>query len=365
MDHACAGRAARLRPTGRPRTLSPGRLHRTLQAHWETWRPYTLAYPGLVGLAGAATQNAATTSALIASGTCTTLGWLGAHYLGDYFDRDLDAVSKPQRPLPSGRLHPGTARVCGALALLTAAGITLLVRWPVVVAVLLALAGIVAYSRLLKHRGLWGNVARGMLMALAVLYGAAVAAPTGEPPSWQVASVALIVLLHDTATNIVGTLRDVAGDRAGGYRTLPVQRGLAHATRTATALYAAALLLAAGTAVLVAHRAAYLLLLIASAVTGAVALVPLLRSGGGLGPRAALHGHEVLVGERLVLAAAVLAGSWGLMAALAALLPLLAVSLVSQHRMRAKHEFPLAPITDVPDAGTPGTSQGHTSDAGR
>lgn len=338
---------------------SRGRLRGAARAHLETWRPYTLAYPGLVGLAGAAAGgSAAGASALVAAWACPTLGWLGGHYLGDYFDRDLDAIGKPQRPIPSGRLSPGTARACGILAVLAAAVIAAVVSWPVVVAVVAALAGVVAYSRLLKGRGIWGNAVRGTLTALAVLFGAAVTVPLGTPPSWRAVPVAVVLLLHDTASNLVGTLRDVDGDRAGGYRTLPVQRGPAFATRVAALLYGTALLVAAAAVLPAAeHMVACLVLLLAAVGAGAVAFVPLLRSGAVPTAPAALRAHEVLVGERLVLAGAVLAGGWGAVTGLAVLLPLLAVSLPAQRRMRRRHEFPPGhhppAAGDVPLDGVP------------
>lgn len=343
-----------------------------LRAHLETWRPYTLAYPGLVGLAGAAAGAGRHTAAGVAAAwLCTTLGWLGGHYLGDYFDRDLDAIGKPQRPIPSGRLGAGTARACGLAAVLTAAAVAAAVNWPVVIGVVLALAGIVAYSRLLKGRGILGNAVRGLLTALAVLFGAAVAAPLGQPPSWQVLPVALAFLLHDTASNLVGTLRDVDGDRAGGYRTVPVVRGLAASARIAAGLYAAGLAAAAGHVLGAGHPAGCAALTALAAAAGAWALAPLLRTAS-LGARLALRSHEVLVGERLVLAAAVLAGGWGMLPALGWLLPLLALSLLTQQRMRGRHEFPAdaappaippgrtggteppsPPLTPVPAAGAP------------
>lgn len=282
-----------------------------LRAHLETWRPYTLAYPGLVGLAGAAAgASGPTREGVVAAWLCPTLGWLGGHYLGDYFDRDLDAIGKPQRPIPSGRLGAGTARACGLGAVLAAALVTLAVNWPVVVGVALALAGVVAYSRLLKGRGILGNGVRGLLTALAVLFGAWVAAPPGQTPSWQVLPVALVFLPHDTASNLVGTLRDVEGDRAGGYRTVPVVRGLDAAVRISALLYAAALAAAVVHVSGAGEAAACGALVAVAAVAGAWAFLPLLRTASP-GARLALRSHEVLVGERLVLAAAVIAGGWG------------------------------------------------------
>src|SRR5262245_41247002 len=78
-------------------------------AHVQTWRPYTLPYPGLIGLAGAVLGGERVVFRLAMVWLGVTLGWLGGLYLGDWFDRELDAIAKPQRPIPSGRLLPGEA----------------------------------------------------------------------------------------------------------------------------------------------------------------------------------------------------------------------------------------------------------------
>ncbi|GHH68189.1 SCO3242 family prenyltransferase [Promicromonospora soli] len=47
--------------------------------------------------------------------------YLGGMALNDYADRDVDAVERPERPVPSGRVTPGTALAVGAA--LTAGGV--------------------------------------------------------------------------------------------------------------------------------------------------------------------------------------------------------------------------------------------------
>ncbi|HVQ01481.1 MAG TPA: UbiA family prenyltransferase, partial [Candidatus Thermoplasmatota archaeon] len=38
--------------------------------------------------------------------------------------------------------------------------------------------------------------------------------------------LALVFLLHDTNSNLVGAIRDIEGDKQGGYRTIPVAYGI-------------------------------------------------------------------------------------------------------------------------------------------
>ncbi|WP_314174669.1 UbiA family prenyltransferase [Streptomyces winkii] len=351
------------------------------RAHIETWRPYTLAYPGLVGLTGAALSSgdaapdgAPGTGGLLVAWGAPTLGWVSGHYLGDWFDRELDAISKPQRPLPSGRLSPRAALLCGVGCAGAAAVAAASVNWRTVLLVAVAMLGIVAYSRLLKGRGLTGNAVRGALTATTVVFGAMTVT---ELPSWQVVVFAGVFWAQDTASNLVGTLRDVEGDRRGGCETVPVRRGVRAAVRTAALLHAAALATAVPALLLAtAEPRSALLPLLCAAACGAAAFVPLLRDGGVLGggahgeagdggardgesaaltPERALRAHEILVAQRLLLAGALLAAGWTLLPALAVVLPLLTLSLVVQARMRSRHEFPdRADGAQAPDSESAG-----------
>ncbi|MFE0488292.1 MULTISPECIES: UbiA family prenyltransferase [Streptomyces] len=313
----------------------------TVLAHVQTWRPYTTSYPALLGLAGAAwAADAGVRRPAVAAGAAA-LGWLSGHYLGDWFDRGLDAIAKPQRPIPSGRLSADAALVGGVLCATASAVLVVAANWAVLPLFLIAMAGIVGYSRVFKKRGLSGNVSRGALTALAVVIGAMIARPA---PPWSLLPVAAGLLLHDTASNLVGTVRDVDGDREGGYRSVPVRHGVRRAVRLALSLYAGGLALVASAAGWAPRDAAgQVALLVVAAGCGAAAFVPLLRSGPVIDARSALRAHEVLVAERLVLAAAVLAGARGVVTATVVLLPVLLFSLVTQKLMRAGHEFPPAP----------------------
>jgi 4-hydroxybenzoate polyprenyltransferase/geranylgeranylglycerol-phosphate geranylgeranyltransferase len=327
----------------------------------QTWRPYTLAHPALVGVAGASTAGGADQPGTLAlAAGAPALGWLAGHYLGDYFDRHLDALAKPQRPIPSGRLSPEAALAAGAVSAAGSALILAAANWRALLLFAAAMAGIVVYSRICKGRGISGNLVRGALTALAFGVGAMIARP--DPP-WQVFLPALIFLLHDTSSNLVGTIRDIDGDRAGGYLSVPVRHGAAVAARWALALYVAAIALGAVGARLLpmAHRSGCAVLLAVAAGTGMAAFAPLLwrtpSVAGAVPPpemqMVALRAHKVLVAERLVLTAAVIAAGTGLRTALGLLAPVLVFSVVTQRAMRSRHELP--PPLSLTRPGTPRT----------
>ncbi|MFC7273496.1 UbiA family prenyltransferase [Paractinoplanes rhizophilus] len=316
-----------------------------LFAHLETWRPYTAFYVGLVGLAGASlTAPHAPAGRLAAAWAIPTLGWLAGLYGGDYFDRHLDAQAKPHRPIPSGRLGAGTALAMFLGCTVAGAVLSLLLNWRTVLLVLVALGTGVAYSKLLKGRGLAGNLARGSMTAFAFWYGSMMVASFPPP---RVAVLAVVFVLHDTASNLVGAIRDIDGDRAGGYRTFAVHRGAATATRVAAGL----LLAAYAVAVLVPEllnrtvTTAFVAMLASAAAFAAAALA---RMSGEPSRPAAYRAHTVLVFARILLAGALLGlAPWAPLAVLIVVAALTATG-ISQRLLRERHEF--APPAETPAA---------------
>jgi geranylgeranylglycerol-phosphate geranylgeranyltransferase len=223
--------------------------------------------------------------------------------------------------------------------------VALLADWRVLVLLVLGVAGIAAYSGLCKGRGLSGNLVRGALTSLAVLAGA-LCAPGGHP--WAAVPFAVVFLLHDAASNLVGAVRDVRGDEAGGYRSVPVRRGVAYGARLAQTLYGLALVTAvASVPAPLPDRTAYLVLLLVATAIGAWVFGGLLTQGDAITRESALRAHKVLVAERLVLACAVTAAGAGASFAVAVLVPVFAFSVLTQNAMRTSHEIPPADLREA------------------
>ena len=188
--------------------------------------------------------------------------------VNDWFDRDVDAINEPGRPIPSGRLPGhwgfGIALAWTALSLGVAATLG---PWGFGAAVAgLALAW--AYSAppiRLKRNGWWGNAAvAACYEGLPWVTGTAIMAAAG--PSWRVLAMAG---LYSAGAHGIMTLNDfksIEGDRATGIGSLPVRLGVETAARLACLVMAlpqvavVALLLAWGHP---AHAAAVALLLAA------------------------------------------------------------------------------------------------------
>lgn len=160
--------------------------------------------------------------------------------VNDWFDRHVDAINEPDRPIPSGRM-PGrwglyVALIWTALSLAVAAPLG---RWGVGAAVFALLAAW-AYSApplRLKRNGWWGNAAVALCYeGVPWFTGAAVMrhALPSAPVLW-------LALLYSFGAHGIMTLNDfksVEGDRRSGIRSLPVQLGVGPAARLACVVMA-------------------------------------------------------------------------------------------------------------------------------
>jgi chlorophyll/bacteriochlorophyll a synthase len=155
--------------------------------------------------------------------------------VNDWYDRDVDAINEPGRPIPSGRV-PGewgfyiavawtasSLAVAGTLGpfVLAAAAFGLALAW--------------AYSAppiRLKKNGWWGNTAvAACYEGLPWLTGAALM--TGGLPNWRVFVVAA---LYSAGAHGIMTLNDfksIEGDKRSGIGSLPVQLGAGRAAHFA------------------------------------------------------------------------------------------------------------------------------------
>ena len=205
----------------------------------ELLKPITWFPPMWAFVCGAVSSGAALQRhwLLIVSGIllCGPLLCACSQAINDWFDRHVDAINEPERPIPSGRM-PGRwglyiALLWSALSLFFAASLG--VRVFAIAAAGIALAW--AYSAppvRLKTNGWWGNLACAVCYeGFAWVTGAAVLLAT-----WPSPRILLIAALYSLGAHGIMTLNDfksVEGDRRMGVGSLPVKLGVANAARVA------------------------------------------------------------------------------------------------------------------------------------
>jgi chlorophyll synthase len=169
--------------------------------------------------------------------------------VNDWFDRHVDAINEPQRPIPSGRM-PGRwglyiAVLWTALSLLVATTLGPVGFAAAALGLLLAWAYSAPPARL-KRNGWWGNLACGLSYeGLAWITGAAVMA-AGSLPDGRSLALALLYSLGAHGIMTLNDFKSIDGDRVSGVASLPVQLGVNGAARAACVFMAAPQLVVIG-----------------------------------------------------------------------------------------------------------------------
>jgi 4-hydroxybenzoate polyprenyltransferase len=211
-----------------------------MRTYLQLARPFTLIAPALGFFSGAITAIGAYPAepwswpVLVPALTGALMAAMlnaGSNALNQIYDLAIDAVNKPARPIPSGRLSIRQAWVftwiCYAIALwlawMVAPGGRHECFWIVLIAAVLTFAYSVPPLRT-KRLGMWANVTiavpRGLLLKVAGW--SAVKTVAGVEP-WFIGSVFGLFLLGASTTK---DFSDMEGDRADGCRTLPIIYGV-------------------------------------------------------------------------------------------------------------------------------------------
>lgn len=154
--------------------------------------------------------------------------------INDYYDRGIDAVNEPMRPIPSGLIGANTA--LAFVFLLTAVGLVF-AYFSNVLCLLVAVASwiiTVTYVTVGKRTGLPGNFLVSICVAIPFIYGS-IAITNGL--QLNVLLFALMAFLSNTGREITKGIVDVKGDSAEGVKTLAVRYGEKKAAVAAAFFY--------------------------------------------------------------------------------------------------------------------------------
>jgi geranylgeranylglycerol-phosphate geranylgeranyltransferase len=149
----------------------------------------------------------------------------GGNAINDYFDHKIDAVNKPHRPIPSGRISLKAAKIY-SLALFVIGTIIAFIIGPLpgLIALFTSIA-LVLYAYNLKKMPLIGNMAVSFLTGLTFVFGGVVV--DAVEASVYLAFYAFLMIM---AREIVKDMEDVAGDKEEGAKTFPIMYGMKQAS---------------------------------------------------------------------------------------------------------------------------------------
>ncbi len=176
------------------------------------------------------------------SGEMALLGFLtgffvsgSANISNDYFDRDVDRVNRPDRPLPSGRVSVADLRalflVFAAVGLTSAA-----LLGPAVLTLAAAVWGVaLLYNVRLKEIGLVGNLAVAFCVSMTIVIGGTA---VGAAVNGLVLTFGALAFLFDLGEEIASDAMDVEGDSLRSSGSIAARSGRAQALRLSGVAFA-------------------------------------------------------------------------------------------------------------------------------
>jgi geranylgeranylglycerol-phosphate geranylgeranyltransferase len=153
--------------------------------------------------------------------------------INDYYDRAIDAINEPSRPIPSGSVSERQA--LAFVFVLSAIGFVFAYLTSVLCLVVAVISWVVVvtYVTVGKRSGLPGNFLVSTCVAIPFIYGSLV---LNQLPL-SVLLFAIMAFLSNTGREITKGIVDVKGDRAEGVKTLAVRYGEKNAAVAASLFY--------------------------------------------------------------------------------------------------------------------------------
>ena len=159
----------------------------------------------------------------------------GGNATNDYCDRKIDAINRPGRPIPSGRLKAGQALATGRSLFMIGVLLAIPLGTSCIILAIVNSLVLAFYAARLKHLGLIGNLTIGYLVGSTFLFGglAVKNVPRLQAISLQSVSVlAAMAALSTIGRELIKDIEDMKGDKKIGLKTFP----LGHGTRAAAVL---------------------------------------------------------------------------------------------------------------------------------
>jgi len=151
----------------------------------------------------------------------------GGYAVNDYFDADIDAINKPYRPIPSGRVKRQHALIYSLILMILGLVTSSIIGIITLLYALFNAALLILYSYRIKRLGVIGNIVISYLGAASIVFGALALCENIRhislvSTSFIPAFFAFFLLL---GREIIKTVEDVKADIKKNMRTLPILLG--------------------------------------------------------------------------------------------------------------------------------------------
>ena len=188
-------------------------------------RPLNCLMMGFAVIVGASLVSSLEFSINLLLGFVTSFTLTGASMaINDYYDREIDAINEPKRPIPSGAVSPKEtllfALVLSIVGFATAFG-TNFPNFSCLIVAVIAWIVSVTYITEGKRTGLPGNFLVSVCVVIPFIYGSFVV----EKPELPIIIFTAIVFLSNTGREVAKGIVDVEGDKSQNVRTIAVLYG--------------------------------------------------------------------------------------------------------------------------------------------
>jgi len=195
------------------------------------------AMAGLAAVIGAAIAYSAAPGELVWMGLIFIAVFFitgAGNAINDYFDANIDAINRPDRPISSGRISKKTAFNFSITLFFIGMSISIFIGSngiPHLIAIFNSIL-LILYAKTLKKKVFVGNLSVSYLTGSTFLFGGAAYGGKGI----QVTLILfLLSMLATFAREIVKTIEDIEGDKLDSASTLPIKIGETKAAYVACA----------------------------------------------------------------------------------------------------------------------------------
>ena len=157
--------------------------------------------------------------------------------INDYYDRAIDAINEPSRPIPSGLVSTKEALVFVSVLSVVGFFFAYLASLQCLTVAMISWIIMATYVTVGKRSGLPGNFLVGACMAIPFIYGSITVMSQVQ---LNVVLFASMAFLSGTGREITKGIVDVNGDRAQSVKTLAVRYGERNAAAVAAVFYVSA-----------------------------------------------------------------------------------------------------------------------------
>lgn len=187
----------------------------------------------LVGVAMAGGFNSGSIIGSLALAFVTGFTLTGsAMIINDYYDRDIDAVNEPGRPIPSGEVKPDEAVIYSLMLSGLGLAAAYLTSLPSLAIAVFSWLMMMVYSAWGKRTGFLGNLMVSTCIGLPFIYGGVM---VGNVSTSLLFSA--LAFLSNTGREVTKGIVDTEGDSTRGVKTIAVVYGVEKASYLAAVFY--------------------------------------------------------------------------------------------------------------------------------